>query len=78
MLTKVYSAAIHGIDAFPVTIETMVENGTLFNIVGMADTAVKESHLRIQSALKSAGLQFPHADHHQSGSCRCQEGGRVV
>lgn len=60
MLTKVYSAAIHGIDAFPVTIETMVENGTLFNIVGMADTAVKESHLRIQSALKSAGLQFTH------------------
>lgn len=60
MLTKVFSAAIHGIDAFPVTIETMVENGTLFNIVGMADTAVKESHLRIQSALKSAGLTFPH------------------
>ena len=60
MLTKVYSAAIHGIDAFPVTIETVVENGTQFNIVGMADTAVKESQLRIQSAFKSSGLMFPH------------------
>lgn len=60
MLTKVFSAAIHGIDAFPVTIETVVEKGTQFNIVGMADTAVKESHLRIESALKSANLHFPH------------------
>lgn len=60
MLTKVYSAAIHGIDAFPVTIETVVENGSQFNIVGMADTAVKESQLRIQSAMKSCGFMFPH------------------
>lgn len=60
MLTKVYSAAIQGIDAFPVTIETVIENGTQFNIVGMADTAVKESYLRIQSAVKSSGFSFPH------------------
>lgn len=60
MLTKVYSAAIHGIDAFPVTIETVVENGSMFNIVGMADTAVRESQLRIESAMKQSGLQFPH------------------
>lgn len=60
MVTKVYTASIHGIDAFPVTIETVVENGTQFNIVGMADTAVKESHLRIQSAMKASGLRFPH------------------
>ena len=60
MLTKVYSASIQGIDAMPVTIETTVENGAQFNIVGMADTAVKESHLRIQSALKSSGYSFPH------------------
>lgn len=60
MLTKVYTAAIHGIDAFPVTIETVIENGAHFNIVGMADTAVKESQLRIRSAMKSSGLSFPH------------------
>lgn len=60
MLTKVYTAAIHGIEAFPVTIETVVENGAQFNIVGMADTAVKESALRIQSAMKAVGKHFPH------------------
>ncbi len=57
MLTKVYTAAIQGIDAFPVTIETLVENGTHFNIVGMADTAVKESQLRIRSARPSTSLR---------------------
>ncbi|MCM1370085.1 MAG: YifB family Mg chelatase-like AAA ATPase [Candidatus Amulumruptor caecigallinarius] len=60
MLTKIYSASIQGIDAFPVTIETVMENGSQFNIVGMADTAVKESYLRIQSAIKCSGLHFPH------------------
>lgn len=60
MLTKVYSAAIHGIDAFPVTIETVVENGIQFSIVGMADTAVRESNLRIQSAMKCSGIHYPH------------------
>jgi len=60
MLTKVYSAAIHGIEAFPVTIETVVDRGALFTIVGMADTAVKESYQRIVSAMKQSGLEFPH------------------
>ncbi|MBS7346882.1 MAG: YifB family Mg chelatase-like AAA ATPase [Muribaculaceae bacterium] len=60
MLTKVYTAAIYGIDAFPVTIETVMERGAQFNIVGMADTAVKESYLRIQSALKQSNFAFPH------------------
>lgn len=60
MLTKVFSAAIQGIDAFPVTIETAIESGTQFTIVGMADTAVRESYLRIQSAMKYSGYQFPH------------------
>lgn len=41
MLTKVYSAAIYGIDAFPVTIETVVRRGAMFNIVGMADMGMK-------------------------------------
>lgn len=60
MITKVYTAAIHGIDAFPVTIETVMENGVCFDIVGMADTAVKESKLRIESAMKNSGYMFPH------------------
>ncbi len=60
MLTKIYSAAIHGINAYVVTIETVVERGASFSIVGLADTAVKESYQRITTALKQSGLTFPH------------------
>ncbi len=60
MLSKIYSAAIAGIDAFPVTIETSVEQGASFSIVGMADTAVKESYSRITTALRQSGIKFPH------------------
>ena len=60
MLTKVYSAAIHGIDAFPVTIETVTGKGSQFQIVGMADTAVKESYQRVVSAITQSGFLFPH------------------
>lgn len=60
MLTKVYSAAISGIDAFLVTIETSVERGATFNIVGMADTAVKEAYQRVTTALCQSNIAFPH------------------
>ena len=60
MLTKVYSAAIQGIDAFPVTIETFGDKGALFSIVGMPDTAVKESQQRMVSAVNHSGVTFPH------------------
>lgn len=59
-LTKITSASIQGIDAFAVTVETLVERGTTFSIVGLPDTAVRESHTRIVSALKHSGIQFPH------------------
>lgn len=59
MLAKTYSAAIHGIDAFPVTIETNLVNGAAFSIVGMADTAVKESYQRMISAITNSGISFP-------------------
>ncbi len=60
MLTKVYSAAIEGINAVPITVETSVERGVRFTIVGMADTAVKESYQRIVAAMTHSGIQFPH------------------
>lgn len=59
MLAKAYSAAIHGIDAFPVTIETNMVQGSAFTIVGMADTAVKESYQRMVSAITNSGIRFP-------------------
>ena len=59
MLTKTYSAAIQGIDAFPVTIETDSGRGSVFSIVGLPDTAVKESHQRMASAIIHSGMKFP-------------------
>lgn len=59
MLSKVYSAAIQGIEAQLVTIETSVEKGCGFLIVGLPDTSVKESHQRILSALKHSGADVP-------------------
>lgn len=60
MLTKIHSASIYGIEAYPVTIETSVTNGASFMIVGLADTAVKEAYQRITTAMEHSGLVFPH------------------
>jgi len=60
MLTTIYSAAVQGIDALTVTIETMVDRGVKFYIVGLPDTAIRESQQRIVGAMKESGLQFPH------------------
>lgn len=60
MLTTIYSAALHGIDALRVTIETIVERGVRFYIVGLPDTAVRESEHRIVAAMKESGMHFPH------------------
>lgn len=59
MLTKTFGAAVHGIDALIVTIEVAVDKGINFCIVGLPDTAVKESYERIKSALRQVGLEFP-------------------
>lgn len=60
MLTKTYSASILGIDAFSVTIETDSDRGSMFSIVGLPDTAVKESLQRMVSAITHTGIRFPH------------------
>lgn len=60
MLVKVNAAAVQGIDALPVMIEVSVEKGFSTYMVGLPDTAVKESYQRIMSAIKLNGLTFPH------------------
>lgn len=60
MLTKLFTASTLGIEAFPVTIETEISAGARFTIVGMADTAVKESYLRMVTAIKYSNLTWPH------------------
>ncbi len=61
MPSKVFSAAIAGLDAKLVEVEVDVSHGLRsFTIVGLADKAVEESKERIESAIKSAKLLSPH------------------
>ena len=47
MLVKTYAASINGIDAELITIEVNLSSGFRFSIVGLPDSAVKESQDRI-------------------------------
>lgn len=62
MLVKTYSAAVMGLEATTITIETNQTKGTLFKLSGLADTAVKESYDRIYAALPNIGFHIPQAN----------------
>ena len=59
MLVKTYGSAVHGITATTVTVEVNIGQGINFYLVGLPDSAVKESHQRIDAALKNNGLKIP-------------------
>jgi len=61
MLSKVISAAVLGIDAYPVEVEVDIASRGLpfFSTVGLPDAAVKESKERVRAALKNTGFDFP-------------------
>jgi magnesium chelatase family protein len=60
MLAKVCSAALTGIEAYPVEVEVNAGWGdTLIVIVGLPDAAVKESRDRVTTALTNSGFKFP-------------------
>lgn len=60
MYAKTYSAAVVGISAYPIEIETNAENGLpAFQVVGLPDSSVRESKERVQAALKNAGYNLP-------------------
>lgn len=61
MLVKTYGSAVHGVDAISITIEVDVNNQGQFAavIVGLPDSAVKESMMRVESAIKSNGYKMP-------------------
>ncbi|MDB6027822.1 MAG: ATP-binding protein [Verrucomicrobiales bacterium] len=60
MLAKVLSAAVNGIEAFPVEVEVNAGWGdTNIVIVGLPDAAVKESRDRVTTALSNSGFKFP-------------------
>jgi len=61
MLAKVQSAHLLGIEPYAIEIEVDIAQRGLphFNIVGLPDTAVKESRDRIKAAFKNTGFPFP-------------------
>ena len=61
MLSKVLSATVLGIDAYPVEVEVDITAKGLphFSMVGLPDAAVKESKDRVRAALKNVGFNFP-------------------
>ena len=61
MPSKIFSAAIIGLDAQIIEVETDVNYGLhSFTIVGLADKAVEESKERVEAAIKSIGFSPPH------------------
>jgi magnesium chelatase family protein len=57
---KVRSGGLWGIEGYPVEVEVDISPGIpSFSIVGLPDTAIKESRDRIRSAIKNLGLSFP-------------------
>lgn len=59
MLVKTFGSAVQGIDAITITIEVTVSRGIKFHIVGLPDSAVRESQQRIDSALRETGYRIP-------------------
>lgn len=60
MLAKVCSAAVNGIEAYPVEVEVDCGPGDIYCvIVGLPDTAVKESKDRVTTALGNSGFRWP-------------------
>ncbi len=59
MLVKCFGSAVLGIDATTITIEVNITQGVNFYMVGLPDSAVKESQQRIESALKTFGYNMP-------------------
>ena len=60
MLSILNSAALFGIDAYHVHVEVDISSGLpAFDIVGLPDSAVKESRERVRTAIKNAGFSFP-------------------
>ena len=60
MISKVNSCAISGIDGYIVTVEVDMSNGIpSMDIVGLPDTAVKESKERVKAAVKNCEFSYP-------------------
>lgn len=60
MVAKTHSMGTYGMEAFPVQVEAFLSSGLpAFEVVGLPDTAVKESRDRVRAAMKNCGFDFP-------------------
>ncbi len=60
MLSKVKACVLQGLEGCIVEVETDLSSGLPgFNIVGLADTAIKEAKERVRSSIKNSGYRFP-------------------
>jgi len=60
MIAKINGFALLGLDGVPIEVEVDINNGLpAFEVVGLADTAVKESKERVRSAIKNSGRSVP-------------------
>src|SRR6201994_1043837 len=60
MFAKVYSGAVYGVEAFEVEIEVNAAGGNpVIVVVGLPDTAVKESKDRVTTAIQNSGYHWP-------------------
>lgn len=60
MFSRVKGIGLFGIESYMIEIEADVSTGLpAFDIVGLPDTAVKESRDRVRSAIKNCGFKFP-------------------
>lgn len=60
MITTVFSFGLLGIEAYPVDIEVDISGGLpAISIVGLPDTAIKESKSRFKPAIKNSGFNWP-------------------
>ncbi|MBK03868.1 MAG: ATP-dependent protease [Deltaproteobacteria bacterium] len=60
MSVRVLSGAVLGIDAYKVDVEVDMSNGMpSFDLVGLAEGAIKESRVRVRSAMKNSGYPYP-------------------
>ena len=59
MLVKVFGSAVFGVEATTITVEVNIDKGIGYHLVGLPDSAIKESSYRIAAALKNNNYNFP-------------------
>ena len=59
MLIKVFGSAVFGVEATTITVEVNIDKGIGYHLVGLPDSAIKESSYRIAAALKNNNYNLP-------------------